>query len=152
MAVNLRSKVTDERGFTLIEMLLVLLIVGVLTTAVLHFSLEQIQRHTYRKAIAQVELIVRSAQALAMEEERAVYCEVLGGTRFIVKTMLHEPTVYTYDLPEGMQMSIATTGLRRIQFHPSGKITNAGSVHFYFDNHHVYYSINIGKGRFLLHE
>lgn len=141
----------NERGFTLIEMLLVLVIVGVTSSIVLHISFTYMQHRTYTKTINQIELTVRMAQLLAMEEQRTVLCEVVGGNRFVVRGELGEENVFEQHLPEGMQMEISTAR-KRIRFQPSGNVTEIGKIIFYLNGERVFYTVNLGKGRFILYE
>lgn len=141
----------NERGFTLIEMLLVLTIVGVMTSAVLHFSFDQMQRQTYRKTTNQIELAIRMAQMMAMEGQHIIYCEVFNETKFIIRRRPFEEPYYTQDLPEGMKMHI-TTERGRLQFQPNGNVTQIGKIYFYLNEERLFYTINLGKGRFLLYE
>ena len=141
----------NERGFTLLEMLFVLMIVGVLSTIVLHFSFEKMQRHTYMKTIRQVELAIRVAQTMAMEEQRVIYCEVREGTNFVIRRDVFGEAVYEQPLPEGMQMQISTAR-GRIQFQASGNVSQIGRINFSIGDDYVFYTINLGKGRFLLYE
>lgn len=145
------GKSRNERGFTLIEMLLVLVIVGVIVSAVLPLSVEQIQRHMHKKTMNQIELAIRMAQTMAMEEQTTVFCEVFRETRFVIKKSIVGEPIYEQNLPEGLQMEI-TTARGRIQFQPSGNVTQIGRLRFYTESEEVYYTINLGKGRFLLHE
>ncbi|MER2106566.1 MAG: competence type IV pilus minor pilin ComGD [Solibacillus sp.] len=147
----LMRKFHNERGFTLIEMLLVLTIFSVITSAVLHFSFDQIQRQTYKKTTNQIELAIRMAQMMAREGQHVIYCEVFNETRFIIRRTPFDEPYYTQDLPEGMKMSI-TTERGRLQFQPSGNVTQMGKIYFFLNDERLFYTINLGKGRFLLYE
>ncbi|MER2191137.1 MAG: competence type IV pilus minor pilin ComGD [Solibacillus sp.] len=147
----MKRQSNNERGFTLIEMLLVLTIVGVMTSAVLQVSFDQIQRQTYKKTTNQIELAIRMAQLMAMEGQQIIYCEVVNETQFIIRKRPFDEPYYTQDLPAGMKMRI-TTERGRLQFQPSGNVTQMGKIYFFLNDERLFYTINLGKGRFLLYE
>lgn len=141
----------NERGFTLLEMLLVLTIVSVLSTVVVHFSLEKIQQQTYKQTISQIELAIRMAQTMAMDEQRAIFCEVYDETKFVIRHEVYGKPLYEQSLPAGMRMQILTAR-GRIQFQGNGNVTQIGTINFYVGDHYFFYTINLGKGRLLLYE
>lgn len=141
----------NERGFTLVEMLVVLAIVGILVSVVLPISYAAIQEKAYKNAIRQIELVVRMAQMIAMEEQRVVVCQVIGGNQFIVRGPFEQGHVFEYQLPDGMTMEL-TIASKKLRFQASGNVMEIGKMIFYLDGSKIYYTINLGKGRFIFYE
>lgn len=94
---------------------------------------------------------MRAAQTMAMAEQMVIYCEVELGRDFVIKKGPFEKPTYVYQIPEGMNIRISTKR-GRIQFLPSGNVMEIGKIIFTIDGERVTYTINLGKGRFLLYE
>lgn len=141
----------NQRGFTLVELLLVLVIVGVISTVVMHFSHQKMLDYTYAKVVNQIELAVRMAQTTAIAEQASIYCVIEFEKTFVLKRGVYEQPFYEQELPEGMTVLI-TTPNRRIHFNASGTTIHLGKMVFIIDGVRTLYTINLGKGRFLFYE
>lgn len=146
-----KSIISNERGYTLIEMLAVLFIVSTICFIVFQFSHKKIEDYTYRKTIDQLELTIRAAQMQAIEEQVPIYCNIIEEKLFYIHRGYYIDPIYTQTLPEGMTAFIGTAN-NRISFNTTGNVYNSGKFRFIVRGKPITYSVNLGKGRFLLLE
>ncbi|MEO4052400.1 competence type IV pilus minor pilin ComGD [Solibacillus sp. CAU 1738] len=141
----------NERGFTLIEMLLVLAIFVIMSFIVFSFSLAHLQPDPFERAVRQFELDVREMQAYAMQNRAQITCWVISEIEFQSYRYVDGHLILRRKFPPGMTVKIHTYD-KRIVFKPSGSIVNFGTVEFNYKDQTVKYSINLGKGRMRLLE
>ncbi|MEK4229928.1 prepilin-type N-terminal cleavage/methylation domain-containing protein [Solibacillus sp. FSL H8-0538] len=152
IVMNRRSRfVSNEYGHTLIEMLAVLFVVSIICLVVFQFSHKKLVHYTFMKTVDQFELTIRAAQMQAIEEENAIFCYVEFGKRLLIHRGYYDAPIYVQDFPEGMSVYVVTAS-RRIDFNSFGNIYNTGRIIFEMGDESISYSINMGKGRFLLLE
>ena len=149
--IRLKKQLANARGYTLIEMLLVLFIVTIMSTIILKFSHEKLTHYTFMKTVDQIELLLRATQAQVIDERVNMGFQVTYGQYINVHKGLLSEVMYQMKLPEGMTVLI-TTGNNRIDFMTDGNVKNIGKIIFFMEDMHIRYSINIGKGRFLIVE
>ena len=73
----------DERGFTLIEMLLVLMIFSIITMIAVSFSYRYVKINQYEHAIEQLKLTLHVAQLTAQQEKVYVNVHAVGNNVYI---------------------------------------------------------------------
>ncbi len=74
--------IRDERGFTLIEMLLVLMIFSIITIIAVSFSYRYVKINQYEHAIEQLKLTLHVAQLTAQQEKTVTYVYIVEGNRY----------------------------------------------------------------------
>lgn len=140
--------VRNARGFTLLEVITVLFITSVLSACVIGFANKKLADITYMRTIEQIQLMIKTAQTMAMEKREYIYCSADYNSYFKVHQGFLLDPILTQQLPEGMEVLI-TTSNKKITFNPDGEISQAGKVRFKVNDDHYIYSINLGKGRFI---
>ena len=140
----------NERGFTLIEMLLVLMIFSIVTMIAISFSYRYVKINEYEQAIEQLRLTIHVAQLTAQQEEATSYVRILEGNTILL-TSLYTEHELKWKLPEGMRVYFLTNN-NRIRFNSSGNISEIGHLEIQTPEKTRRYSINLSKGRLRLIE
>lgn len=140
----------NERGFTLIEMLLVLMIFSIVTMIAISFSYRYVKINEYEQAIEQLRLTMHLAQLTAQQEEATSYVRILEGNTILL-TALYTEHELKWKLPEGMRVYFQTNN-KRIRFNSSGNISEIGHLEIKMPEKTRNYSINLSKGRLRLIE
>ena len=140
----------DERGFSLIEILLVLMVFSIITIITVSFSYRYVKINQYEQAIEQLRLTIHVAQLTAQQEELISYVRIREGNTILLSTAYREHEL-NWQLPEGMQVYFHTNN-NRIRFNTNGNISEIGNIEIKTPEKTVKYSINISKGRLRLIE
>ncbi|MGM9945178.1 MAG: prepilin-type N-terminal cleavage/methylation domain-containing protein [Lysinibacillus sp.] len=135
----------DERGFTLIEMLLVLMIFSIITIIAISFSYRYVKVNQYEHAIEQLKLTLHVAQLTAQQEKVAVYVYIGEGNNIFLTTAFKEYEL-NWEMPEGMNVYFHTNS-GTIRFTHNGNISEIGKVEIRTPKKTMMYSINMSKGR-----
>ena len=135
----------DERGFTLVEMLLVLMIFSMITIIAISFSYRYVKMNQYEQAIEQSRLTLHLAQLTAQQEQTIVYVYSIGGNEIAIIPLIKEYEL-NWKTPEGMTVYFRTKG-DRIKFNPNGSASEIGSIEIITPEKTIKYSINMSKGR-----
>ena len=144
--VGIKRHLRNERGFTLLEMLVVLAILMILSSSIFYFSHDKLNRLTVLKTMDEVELLIRMAQMKAIEDQQPVIVEIRDRTEVVIKYFVGTEIFYRTYLPEGMKLYI-TTPNPRLHFKTNGNLQSFGSMAFHYEGEIYGYKINIGKGR-----
>ena len=139
----------NERGFTLIEMLLVLMIFSSITIIAVSFSYRYLKVNQYEHAIDQLKLTLHVAQLTAQQENMFVHVHSVGNNVYI--TTGFKQHKYKWKIPEGMSIYFYPNR-ELIGFTGSGNISQIGRVEIKTPEKTIKYSINISKGRLRLIE
>ena len=135
----------DERGFTLIEMLLVLMIFSIITIIAMSFSYRYVKINQYEHAIEQLKLTLHVAQLTAQQENESVYVYIIEGNSILLTTQFKEYELI-WKIPEGMRVYFHTKN-SNIRFNYNGNISEIGTIEIITPEKTINYSINISKGR-----
>ena len=138
----------NSRGFTFVEMLIVLTIVMIITTAVITVSYKHFQRNEYKNAIEQFRITMHYAQAYAIENKQKINLMIVDN-KTLIRYYQFEKRIIELDFPEGMTAQIYTQD-RRISFNLNGHIVHPGSIEFITPDTTWKYSVNFSKGRLRL--
>ena len=116
----------DERGFTLIEMLLVLMIFSIITIIAMSFSYRYVKINQYEHAIEQLKLTLHVAQLTAQQENESVYVYIIEGNNIVLTTAFKEYGL-SWKMPEGMNVYFSqNNGV--IRFNSNGNISEIGRL------------------------
>ena len=98
--ILLKKQLANARGYTLIEMLLVLFIVTIMSTIIIKFSHEKLTHYTLMKTVDQIELLLRKTQAQVIDERVNMGFQVTYGQYINVHKGLLSEVMYQMKLPE----------------------------------------------------
>lgn len=138
----------DERGFTLVEMLIVLTIVLVISSCVIFYSHEKLQKKIDYQLMNYIELLIRMTQLKAIEEQYPYLLYATNPSKIVIKKTNDSKEMLIYQLPEGHSIKIFTSNTR-LYFKTNGNLQSFGSYKYDFGNEQYRFNIQIGKGRIL---
>ena len=141
----------NERGFTLIEVLLVLSIVFVISSTILFVSHSYVEKNSFQVFMNQFKLDVYHLQSLSITN--GTYSALVfdnNGTTYITRKSFYEPIVKR-KLPKGVSLS-PKSSLTEIAFHPNGAVEKFGTLIFDTPEGVILLRIYIGKGRMTIEE
>jgi len=141
----------DKKGYSLVELLLVLMIVFVISSCALYLNNRFVEKHTFELFYNQLVLDVRHVQTTALQERRSAHLIFdSGGTEYIGRKSLSEP-LFVKKLPTGYSLSQSST-IRSLFFQPNGTIEKFGTLIFDTPSGIERVRIYIGKGRMTLEQ
>jgi competence protein ComGD len=144
-----KGVLNNERGFTLLEMLIVLTITMVICSVLLIISQEKLIKKINYQIMNQNELVFRMAQMKTVEEGDPYVFEVLNRTQVNVRHQLSGKSIYSNQLPDNVLLYVSAP-YSQVRFKTNGNLQAFGSMSYHFDDVSYSYSINIGKGRIVL--
>ena len=140
----------DERGFSLIEILLVLMVFSIITIITVSFSYRYVKINQYEQAIEQLRMTLHLAQLTAQKEQTVSYVYSREGNEIVVITLFGEYEL-NWETPKGMSIYFHTKS-NRIRFISNGSISEIGSIEIIAPEKTIKYSMNMSKGRLRLIE
>lgn len=134
----------NEKGFTMLEMLLVLSIVMVVSSSVLFFTSNKLREMEEARFYKQLHLDIQRLQAISIGEYSYTHLTFTNNRTKYVATMSNV-LLFEKELPNGMRLSDDST-LKVIAFHPSGNVNDFGNLLFETDSGEKRITIYIGRG------
>lgn len=141
----------NNRGYSLIELLLVLVIVMAISASALYMNNRYVEKRTFDLFYNQLKLDVATVQLSAMQEGK--YMKIVfdtGGTRYIGRKSLYD-SIFERNLPPGYRLASSST-LNECAFFPNGSIEKFGTLVFNTPSGLKSVRVFIGKGRMSLEE
>lgn len=121
-------KKNNQTGFTFLEMLLVLSVVGVITVVILHIGNRWIIKQSEDEAVHAFIATIHHAQAYAIANETPTAIKFRNsGKSYSLFTPISE-NYSTTDFPVGMHWVSGGNRISAIEFHPNGHIMNSGTI------------------------
>lgn len=120
-------KMTNENGFTFLEMLLVLSVVAVLTAVILPIGDRWITKQSEEEAMYTFIATIHHAQAYAMANETYTAIRFRNSGRSYSLFAPSSVTYLTVDFPGDMHW-VSSSNLNTIEFHPNGGIAKSGTI------------------------
>lgn len=141
----------DNKGFSLIELLLVLVIIFSISASALFMNNRYIEKHAFDMFYNQLILDARHLQLTAMKEGKNITMIFhSGGTRYVGRRSFFE-SLFERTLPPGYSLS-ARSNLKELSFHPNGTIEKFGTLTFDTPTGTKTVYVYIGKGRMTLEQ
>ncbi|MEK5185576.1 prepilin-type N-terminal cleavage/methylation domain-containing protein [Solibacillus sp. FSL R5-0449] len=146
MKQKIKSAVTDEKGFTLMEMLIVLFIFLVISSMILYFSQKPLMVYTEKQVMDQNEMLIRMTQLLSIEKGTPHSFEILNCQWIRIKERNTADIVYDQKIARPIDMFLSTP-YNRLIFNTQGNVQAFGRLTYHFEDTSYQYSVNIGKAR-----
>lgn len=149
----MRRVIFNENGFSLIEMLLVLMVTLLLSTFLIKFSFQHIQSFNKSQIEFETQIVFREAQFLANANNNRLYVGSKNGL-FYIKNPREVNYFFEQQIPSDMKVIFTDNkknmkDIQFIQIEPDMMMDPkiAGLV-YETDKGRTYYTMNFGKGRF----
>ncbi len=136
----------DERGFTLIEMLVVLMIVMVMSSVIIYYSHEKFQKYITYQTMNQIELLIRMTQMLAIEQQYPHTFTVTNRKQISIKRIEEKEELMILNLSPKHEMILSTNN-SQLYFRTNGNVQSFGGLTYKYGDESHSYTVNIGKGR-----
>lgn len=137
----------NECGFTLIEMLLVLLIVMCLTGIVTKVSMKMAEAKEIERFFAQLQLDIQFIQMYSMQQQQYVSMKFEAPTnRYIIKKDFYT-TDYERPFPKGVEFLSGASTFVTIMYKTNGNVSQSGTLYFNTPQGLRKVVITIGVGR-----
>ena len=144
-----QQRVLDSRGFSLLELLLVLMIVFVVCSSALYMNNRYLEKRTFELFYNQLLLDVRHIQTVAIQEGRYLNLSFnKSGNQYEGRKSVFEP-IFKRQLTPGYNLS-SFSNLQELAFQPNGNIEMFGSLTFNTPAGIRTVRVFIGKGRMTL--
>lgn len=152
MLVQARRRGTDQRGFTFLELLLVLSIVMILTTVILPFSEKRLHRVTEEDALNQFIATVHEMQLYALTHREHVSLGFKNnGEQYFVTNETGE-VIIAREFPEGMR-NTKNSPFNRLEFTGTGYMVKTGRMSFFTKSKGVLFiTFQFERGRTIVKE
>ena len=141
----------DNKGYSLLELMLVLAIVLVISSSTLYVNNRYVEKHTFDLFYNQLKMDAMHIQLNAIEEQR--YMKLIftsGGSGYIGRKSLYEP-LFERKLPTGYSLSPSST-LKELAYLPNGTIEKFGTISFVTPGGIKIVRVYIGRGRMTFEE
>ncbi|MEG0260321.1 MAG: competence type IV pilus minor pilin ComGD [Lysinibacillus sp.] len=141
----------NEKGFTLIEMLLVLFVVMSLTGIVMKLTIKTAEDKEMERFLTQLQLDIQYIQIDAMQRDTSLFIKFEEVPESYVVKKDFKTVLYRRLLPKNVTFARTST-LKTIHFTPTGNVRQFGSLIFITPKGNKRVTINIGKGRMRIDE
>lgn len=141
-------KITDQTGFTFLEMLLVLSIVAILTAVILPIGDRWITKQSEKEALSTFIATIYHAQAYAMANETSTAIKFRNSRRSYSLFAPSSVTYSTVDFPEGMYSINGSS----IEFQSDGHLMNPGTINFRTSTGDKKLTLQLQHGRVIVYE
>ncbi|QDP99242.1 type II secretion system protein [Lysinibacillus fusiformis] len=139
--------IKNERGFTLIEMLIVLFVVMCLTGIVTKISLKVAEIKELERFFTQIQLDVQFIQTYSMQQREYVSMKFESPPhRYIIKKDFYT-NYYERPFPKGVELMTASSTIQSIMYNYNGNIINAGTLYFKTPQGIKKVVMTLGRGR-----
>ena len=134
----------DEKGFTIIELLLVLSIVMVVSSSVILLSSSRLEEMEEERFYKQLHMDIQRIQAISIGESKYTYLHFINNrTSYQAKSA--NVTLFEKEFPKNMRLADEST-IKTISFHPNGNLNNFGNLLFETERGEKRITIYIGRG------
>ncbi|GKV54214.1 hypothetical protein NCCP2222_01610 [Sporosarcina sp. NCCP-2222] len=142
---------SKEAGFTFLELLLVLSIVGILTVLALPFSEKWLSGRAEEEALQAFIASVYKMQAHSLASGYPTELTLKNnGATYIISSNI-EGEMDRIDFPPGMRIS-STGAMRRLEFNGNGQIRETGTITLNLSKRTVELRFQLQYGRIILYE
>lgn len=148
MRQQVKRTAQNEEGFSLIEMLVVMMIFMIISSSVMIYVTKSLATYTNEQYIDKTELVIRMTQLKAMEDREIYNIRMDSCWKIMIRRSGSADLFYEEVLPEHIALYISDYG-QPISFNQNGNVRIAGSITYHFNDTVYEYSINLGKGRLI---
>ncbi|MFJ7731534.1 competence type IV pilus minor pilin ComGD [Lysinibacillus sp. NPDC097231] len=141
------NAIKTERGYTLIEMLIVLFVVMCLSAIVMKFSLNVAETKELERFFTQIQLDIQYIQTYSMHQREYISMKFESSTkRYIIKKDIYS-NLYERPFPKGVEFMPASSSVQTIMYNYNGNVMTAGTITFNTPQGIKRVIITLGRGR-----
>lgn len=150
MKIHRKKVIESEKGFTLIEMLLVLFISFFLVSIVTLFSYKYIGEYNDTQIIYELQTKIREAQFLGYANEYGHYLTYFDSRVFGIYQSRLEGWQFAQKMPSTIKLHIgyANGSIKPYRLKSNMNVGGIGTLKVQTARGIEHYTINLGKGRF----
>lgn len=134
----------NEKGFTMLEMLLVLMIVMVVSSSVLFLISPKMKKVEEERFYKQLHLDILRLQAISIGELGYTVLD-FPNNRTKYEGKMRGMLLFEKEFPQQIRLS-SNSSLKDIAFHPNGNISDFGNLLFKTDDGEKRMTVYIGRG------
>ncbi|MFD1206375.1 MULTISPECIES: competence type IV pilus minor pilin ComGD [Sporosarcina] len=149
--MEIRTDKFREKGFTLLELLLVLSIVSILILLIIPFGDRWIREQSEDEAIAVFISSVHQMQAYSIANEAHTTIKFRNSGKSYSLYAPNTTEIATIDFPPSMRF-VSSSSLNEVAFHPNGHILKTGSIVFRTSRGDVRLAFQLEHGRVIKHD
>ncbi|MBG9455861.1 competence protein ComG [Lysinibacillus sphaericus] len=137
----------SERGYTFVEMLIVLFIVMCLSAIVVKYSLKAAETRELEQFFTQIQLDIQYIQTYSMHQREYISMKFESSSkRYIIKKDIFTE-LYERPFPKGVEFMPASSSIYTIMYNYNGNIMTPGTVYFKTPQGIKKVVITLGRGR-----
>ncbi len=139
--------VKSERGYTVIEMLIVLFIVMCLSAIVVKYSLKAAETRELEQFFTQIQLDIQYIQTYSMHQMEYISIKFEGSSkRYIIKKDIFTE-LFERPFPKGVEFIPSSSSIYTIIYNGNGNVMTPGTVYFKTPQGIKKVVITLGRGR-----
>ena len=139
--------IKSERGFTLVEMLIVLFIVMCLSAIVVKYSVKAEETRELERFFTQIQLDLQYIQTYSMHQREYISMKFESSSkRYIIKKDFYTE-LYERPFPKGVEVILSTSSIYTIMYNYNGNVMTPGAVYFKTPQGTKKVVITLGRGR-----
>ncbi|KOP70477.1 competence protein ComG [Lysinibacillus sp. FJAT-14745] len=139
--------IKSERGYTFVEMLMVLFIVMCLSAIVVKYSLKAEETRELERFFTQIQLDVQYIQTYSMHQREYISMKFESSSkRYIIKKDIFTE-LYERPFPKGVEFMPASSSIYTIIYNYNGNVMTPGTVSFKTPQGIKKVVITLGRGR-----
>ncbi|GAB0170575.1 competence type IV pilus minor pilin ComGD [Lysinibacillus sp. CTST325] len=139
--------IKSERGFTLVEMLIVLFIVMCLSAIVVKYSVKAEETRELERFFTQIQLDLQYIQTYSMHQREYISMKFESSSkRYIIKKDFYTE-LYERPFPKGVEVILSTSSIYTIMYNYNGNVMTPGTVYFKTPQGTKKVVITLGRGR-----
>ncbi|MFF2175468.1 competence type IV pilus minor pilin ComGD [Lysinibacillus sp. NPDC058147] len=139
--------IKSERGYTFVEMLIVLFIVMSLSTIVVKYSLKAEETRELERFFTQIQLDIQYIQTNSMHQREYISMKFDSSSkRYIIKKDIFT-VLYERPFPKGVEFMPTMSSIYTIMYNFNGNVITPGTVSFKTSQGIKKVVITLGRGR-----
>ncbi|KGR74610.1 competence type IV pilus minor pilin ComGD [Ureibacillus sinduriensis] len=127
--MQIQSHLKNHSGYTLIEILLVLSIVLLTTSAIFQITLTLSEKRIIDQFFHQLILDIEEMQARAIENEETIFIQFNNDNRYRAQSVSSGEVLLEKNFPNNIELDIYSN-LKRFVISPKGEVSHFGTIRF----------------------
>ncbi|MEZ7170952.1 competence type IV pilus minor pilin ComGD [Sporosarcina sp. OR05] len=143
---------TNEKGFTFLELLLVLSVVGIVSMTILYVGNRWFTEQSEKEAVDAFIATIHHAQAYAIGHETATAVRFRNSGKSYSLFTPYTTTYSTTDFPADMKWVAGGNRISAIEFQSNGRIAKPGTIILRTSTGNIRLTLQLEHGRVFVYE